>query len=112
LAATFYLLAEAFDEDPFEIFAWRGRDRDELLENLAAARSDGGPAADRAEPMGPPLAECLDSFFVRQAELPVSSPPVTSSTALLDQLSEIGVTVRGRALIDVLRAAYVDFGRG
>jgi uncharacterized Zn finger protein len=112
LAATFYLLAEAFDEEPFEIFAWRGRDREELLENLAAARSGGGPAADRAEPTGPPLAECLDSFFVRQTELPVSSPPVTSATALLDQLSEIGVTVRGRAVTDVLRAAYIEFERG
>jgi hypothetical protein len=30
----------------------------------------------------------------------------------LDQLSEIGVTVRARALNDVLRAAYVDFERG
>ena len=28
LAATFYLLAEAFDEDPFLILRWRGRDRE------------------------------------------------------------------------------------
>ena len=25
LAATFYLLAESFDDDPFRILAWRGR---------------------------------------------------------------------------------------
>ena len=39
LAATFYLLAEYFDEDPFAILAWRGREREDLLDNLQAARS-------------------------------------------------------------------------
>jgi uncharacterized Zn finger protein len=111
LAATFYLLAEAFDEDPFTILAWRGRDRDDLLENLSAARSGGRPAADRAEPAARPLADCLESFFVRQADIPVSSPPVTSATALLDQLPEIPVAVRGRGLAELLRPAYAEFGR-
>ncbi|MDZ7887690.1 MAG: SWIM zinc finger family protein [Mycobacterium sp.] len=111
LAATFYLLAEAFDEDPFAILAWRGRERADLLENLAAARAGGGPAADRAEPTGPQLADCLDSFFVRQNSVPAASPPVTSSTALLDQLPEIPVALRGRALVELLRPAYVEFGR-
>ena len=49
LAATFYLLAESFDDDPFAILAWRGREREDLLANLAAARTEGPPAADRAE---------------------------------------------------------------
>lgn len=110
LAATFYLLAEAFDEDPFTILAWRGRDRQDLLENLAAARSGGRPAADQAASSGPELADCLDSFFVRQNVLPVFSPPVASSTALLDQLPEVAVTVRRRELAEVLRPAYVRFG--
>ena len=39
LAATFYLLAESFDDDPFRILAWRGRPREDLLDNLNAARS-------------------------------------------------------------------------
>jgi uncharacterized Zn finger protein len=110
LAATFYLLAEAFDDDPFEIFAWRGRDREDLLANLAAARSGGRPAADRDEPTGPQLSDCLDSFFVRQAHIPASIPPVASSTALLDQLPEVPVAVRGRGLAEILRPAYVGFG--
>src|SRR5215472_10435625 len=38
VAAVFYLLAEAFDGDPFLVFAWRGRTREELLERLAALR--------------------------------------------------------------------------
>jgi uncharacterized Zn finger protein len=106
LAATFYLLAEAFDEDPFVIMAWRGRERDDLLENLAAARA-GRPAADRSGPAaGPELADCLDSFFMRQNDIPVSRPPVSASTALLDELPEVAVTVRGRGLVEVLRPGY------
>jgi uncharacterized Zn finger protein len=38
LAATFYLLAEAFDTDPFQILHWRGRDRGRLLGRLRALR--------------------------------------------------------------------------
>lgn len=38
LAAAFYLLAEAFDADPFQILHWRGRDRADLLARLRAKR--------------------------------------------------------------------------
>ena len=41
LAATFYLLAEALDDDPFRLLHWRGRTRDELLGRLRALRGDG-----------------------------------------------------------------------
>ena len=45
LAATFYLLAEAFDSDPFQILYWRGRDKQTLLGRLRELRV--GPAAER-----------------------------------------------------------------
>jgi uncharacterized Zn finger protein len=38
IAAVFFLLAEAFDDDPFLIFAWRGRNKEELLTGLRARR--------------------------------------------------------------------------
>ncbi len=38
LAATFYLLAEAFDDDPFQVLLWRGRSREELLSRLRTLR--------------------------------------------------------------------------
>ena len=41
LAATFYLLAEAFDDDPFLILRWRGREREALLGRLRELRADG-----------------------------------------------------------------------
>ncbi|MEU7615876.1 SWIM zinc finger family protein [Micromonospora rifamycinica] len=39
LAATFYLLAEVFDADPFALLHWRGRNRDELLGRLRTLRA-------------------------------------------------------------------------
>lgn len=101
LAAVFYLLAERFDDDPFEILAWRGRDRDDLLARLDAATTD---AADEAEATVP-LTELLDVFYLS----PVGAPPrpsATSGASLLDQLPPVPVAVRGRPLTGALRPAY------
>jgi len=67
LAATFYLLAESFDDDPFRILAWRGRPREDLLDNLNAARSDRSPAADSTEHRGVPLEDLGERFTDRGA---------------------------------------------
>jgi uncharacterized Zn finger protein len=114
IAAVFYLLAESFDEDPFGILAWRGRDREELLAALSAARS-GTHAADRVEAeAAAPLSEYLDSFFAIQSELPSELPSATPlpapTDALLDQMPAVDVVVRGLPLVDVLRVAYVQLG--
>ncbi|MEN3359190.1 MAG: hypothetical protein V7637_3172 [Mycobacteriales bacterium] len=106
LAATFYLLAEQFDADPFTILAWRGRHRDDLLANLHAARHHGRPAADQAERRSRPLTDCLDDFFAQPADPRTPVPPATPTTALLDQLPDLGITVRGHDLADILRPAY------
>ncbi len=73
LAATFYLLAESFDDDPLAIPAWRGREREDLLANLNAARAEGPPAADRAEQAARPLADCVDTYYAWQADVRVPS---------------------------------------
>src|SRR6476469_3735091 len=112
LAATFYLLAESFDADPFAILAWRGRERADLLANLQAARCDGPPAADRGEQPGRPLVDCLDTYYAWQPDVRVPSPPATPSTALLDQLPDTSVAARGRPLTELLRPAYHALGRG
>ena len=38
IAAVYYLLAESFDADPFLIFTWRGRSKEDLLTSLRARR--------------------------------------------------------------------------
>jgi uncharacterized Zn finger protein len=111
VAATFYLLAESFDDDPFGILAWRGRERDDLLANLRSARTDGPPAADITEPAGPPLAESLDSYFALQAEIPRPTPALSGSDSLLAQVPPVDVAVRGKNIVDLLRPAYLRFGR-
>ena len=106
LAAAFYLLAEAFDDDPFAILAWRGREREDLLANLHAARHDGRPAADHADRSSRPLADCIEQFFAVQSDIPPPPPPTTSTLALLDQLPDLAVTVRGQRVAKLLQPAY------
>ena len=59
IAATYYILAEAFDQDPFLLFQWRGREPKKLQEQLAQFRTaeavDAEPLATGMdwEPLGP-----------------------------------------------------------
>ncbi|HWD55695.1 MAG TPA: SWIM zinc finger family protein [Acidimicrobiales bacterium] len=49
VAAVFYLMAEAFDRDPFLIFAWRGRDKEQLLAGLRQRRRGPGARVSESE---------------------------------------------------------------
>lgn len=107
LAAVFYLLAEAFDEDPFLVLAWRGRDQAALLDALAAHRS-GGAVADRTEEEapGPALADQLDHFWQRGAPPAREQIPQMAVDAILDQLPTVELAVRGAELPELLRPVY------
>ena len=48
VAATHYVLGEAFDRDPFLLFELRGRTKHEVLSALRSAR--GGPEIEATEP--------------------------------------------------------------
>ncbi|WP_438036595.1 SWIM zinc finger family protein [Sorangium sp. So ce204] len=50
VAATHYVLGEAFDKDPFLLFELRGRTREQVIEAIRAAR--GAPARARAKRAG------------------------------------------------------------
>ena len=89
----------------------RLRDRDELLVALSARRSGTHPAGRVEAESFMPLEDCLDSFFAFQSELPSPSPVVAPSDSLLDQVPAVDVAVRVVALVDLLRAAYVQLGR-
>jgi uncharacterized Zn finger protein len=111
LAAVCYVLAEAFDDDPFGMLAWRGRGREELLASLRRI------SAGQPEPSGPvinvtdrPLAECLDDFWspglspARLRAMPAA--PVTAPDLLLRSFEPPAIVVRGRDLADVLAPMY------
>jgi uncharacterized Zn finger protein len=105
LAAVFYVLAERFDADPFEILALRGRDRAALLDDLRARRAAAAPTGPGAGV--PALDQVLDRFFVAGPGLdePLAGPQ-TPPDALLDQIPELAVDVRGEPVRRLLRSAY------
>jgi uncharacterized Zn finger protein len=119
IAATYYILAERFDEDPFLIFTWRGRDQDELVESLRKRRAPAGRGAKTSatsagassvpEPGAPLSTTVLDSFWSCGPELDafhVSPLAGEVPDALLRQLGPAPVEVGDRNLTDVLVGAY------
>jgi hypothetical protein len=55
------------------------------------------------------LTDCLDSYVRLQADLPATLPAANAGASLLDQISPIDLTVRGHALVELLRPAYLAF---
>lgn len=106
LAATCYLLAESFDTDPFEILAWRGRSREDLLDRLRDLRAP-VPAEEPRVVAGAPEDD-FEAFWTRPkvAEVVPDVPEPTSRRpdALLDQLEPL--VVDGRSVTDELRPLY------
>lgn len=112
VAAVFYLLAEDFDRDPFQVFTWRGRTREQLLERLSTLRGRPAPATAAAtveEPAAesaPPLS--LDRFWEagpELAEVRVRPWTAESPDAAIRQLGPMGMTLRGMDVADLLAAA-------
>jgi uncharacterized Zn finger protein len=109
LAAVFYVLAERFDADPFQILALRGRDRETLLEDLRARRTAAAPSGAAGSPAdsGAPLTDVMDTYWSTGPGLPerlagAHTPP----DALLDQVPPFAIGVRRALVTDLLRPAY------
>jgi uncharacterized Zn finger protein len=110
-SAVLYVLAEAFDDDPFLVLAWRGRARDELL---TALRGMPEPV-DVPDPLHVdevPLESRLTDFYtpaislsrLRERPARVTTPP----ELLLRALDAPPIRVRHIPLVDLLRPAYRD----
>jgi uncharacterized Zn finger protein len=109
LAAVFYLLAEQFDADPFEVLALRGRDRETLLANLRRLRGSTAAPEPVAEETARPLGELLDGFYAAgELDLTRFAPAEPEPGALLDQVPELPIEVRRRKVRDLLRPAYAQ----
>jgi uncharacterized Zn finger protein len=127
LAAVCYVLAEAFDDDPFQMLAWRGKARGELLAALRqgmpreAASSTGASAAAAhaadagtvlADVRGAPLATSLADFWspgLSQARLRALATPAPATVIpdlLLRMSDPPDLRVRGKDLRDLLTPAY------
>ncbi|WP_433299865.1 SWIM zinc finger family protein [Actinoplanes sp. CA-030573] len=110
-SAVLYVLAEAFDDDPFLVLAWRGRDRDTLL---AALRGTPEPV-EEVDPLAveeSPLEDHVADFYspgISLSRLRERPPRVTTPPELLLRaLDPPPVKVRHIPLTDLLRPAYRD----
>ena len=119
LAAVCYVLAEAFDADPFGMLAWRGKGRADLLAALRRltggqeAPATGRPVIDVADA---PLSPSPDGFWsstLSPARLR-ALPPATPAPAdlLLRSFEPPFITAGGMDLVTLLRPAYVAMTGG
>jgi uncharacterized Zn finger protein len=112
LAAVCYVLAEAFDDDPFGMLAWRGKGRDDLLAALRGLTGPEPAAAMRPQDAGTdrPLADSLAGFWSSGLSLARlrALPPATTAPAdlLLRGFEPPPIEVQGRDLAAILRPAY------
>ncbi len=112
LAATCYVLAERFDDDPFLVLAWRGRGREDLLAGLRQLTAAGtAPDTPLIDVDDPPLADCLESYWspglslARLRARPVA--PAAAPDLMLRMFEPPPVVVRRRDLATLLRPAYL-----
>jgi uncharacterized Zn finger protein len=135
VAATHYILAEQFDEDPFLLFRLRGRTQEKVMQALRERRANDGSVHDGAvhdgsvhdaasgeSPAGEsieeseaavPLEESLDRFWdlggpLDQISFSIHPPAV--EMPLLARLGEAAF-VPAPGLRNLLRAAYQAIGR-
>lgn len=115
IAATYYLLAEAFDLDPFLIFRWRGRDRDELLAHLVAYPGEVSGGSNTPDLWGvpdlmvPALADSIDHFWDAGDEpdrILLPAHPAIVADGILRGLEPGAIDVAGRPLATVISPAY------
>ncbi|MET0492701.1 MAG: SWIM zinc finger family protein [Actinoplanes sp.] len=111
VSAVLYVLAEAFDDDPFLVLAWRGRGREELLTALRGL-PEPIEAVDPLAVDEVPLETRLTDYYtpaislsrLRERPARVTAPP----ELLLRVLDAPQIRVRHIPLVDLLRPAYRD----
>jgi len=115
VAAALYVLAEAFDDDPFLVLAWNGRTREDLLAALRSHNGGERPAAGPLAVEDVPLEDSLDDYWTPRGSLAAlrdrpaapSGAVIAPPDLLLRMLDPPAVRVRGQHLVDVLRPAYL-----
>lgn len=112
IAATYYILAEAFDRDPFLIFQWRGQGKEQLTATLRGMRSvmdEQGEEPGVASRNTPPLASCLTTFWQASpalAELHIHPIAAHVADYILRQLGPVPAELRGSHIAELLVPIY------
>jgi len=121
VAATHYVLGEAFDRDPFLLFELRGRTREQVLDAVRRYRSGAGAQQGEAEAPGgpvPPVTVTLSPQDARSFDPPGGVPPgfsvqilaPTSHATVLRQLGNPPPWSLRESLLDLLAPAYEAAG--
>ena len=85
IAATYYILAQHFDQDPFLIFVWRGRLKTQILEFLRAHWRQGKPKSGlEAAPVRLMDHEEYESYWHGDTDINVLTPLDPFSRAVPD----------------------------
>ena len=116
VSAVLYLLAEAFDDDPFLVLAWRGMSKEPLLDAL---RGTAAPSeATEGDPLhvdDVPLELRLADFYAPTVSLgrlrALPGGPAAPPELLLRALDPPPVRVRNIPLADLLKPAYRGLDR-
>lgn len=99
IAATCYVLADRLDEDPFELLAWRGRRRADLLRRIESLRDAQAweQAETAVEADEVPLADALDRFWDCAQPLPELPKARYDARpgAILDRFGPLGIGLDG-----------------
>jgi uncharacterized Zn finger protein len=113
LAAVCYVLAEAFDSDPFGMLAWRGKGRADLLTALRRLSDAGSrPVIDVADaPLSPDPATFWSSSLSPARLRALPPAPAAPPDLLLRSLEPPLITAGGLDLATLLRPAYLAMSR-
>lgn len=118
IAAVYYILAEKFDEDPFEIFFWRGRSQEKLITNLRNLRGADDEPDPTPEPVIEsvesviPLSQALNNFWdmgESAARLQFKPQATKVPDAILKQLDPLALEIGGVPVTDILSELYEVF---
>jgi uncharacterized Zn finger protein len=111
LAAVCYVLAEAFDADPFGMLAWRGKGRTDLLtalRRMGGAEAGSRPVIDVADAPLSPNPATFWSSALSPARLRALPPaPAAPPDLLLRSVEPPFITAGGMDLVTLLRPAYL-----
>jgi uncharacterized Zn finger protein len=103
LAAVLYVFADQLDDDPWLLFTWRGRTRDELLAHLDAL----SPAAgDHGLPAWWPLLPGRTQLDRVRWQSPTASPP-DPAHRVLDRLAPLDLSHADTPIEEHLVVAYL-----
>ena len=106
IAAVFYLMAEAFDQDPFLLFTLRGIDKEEFLKKIGYKRQIDG--CEKLAAIQEPLPSGHDTFwgYTPSPDPPFFNTSPTVNAAMVKRLGSIPYWRSSKNFMAVMETTY------